>query len=136
MTWKTLLPTVALALALTTGVAAADPSVLNALISSRASAMVQGGTNAFYAPNINAPAAPVATGWNFYHCGQNGWYFDGTNNWYYVFTQENGALWFELNSVQIGIGLLTACPNGNWQGTYVTNSSTGAFIETGNWWYK
>jgi hypothetical protein len=131
----------ALAFTCATGIAAAQqtppgPDVIKRLIAQQgisagpaANRALSGGGATLDGPG-NTP-----TGWNVFHATNCEWYTDGTNNYLFVFPQE-GGYWYVVNNIYVTDTFETGCVNGNYEATYVVNSTTGAFTNLVTYPYK
>ena len=83
-----------------------------------------------------AAGKQVVAGWNFAHATHCGWYIDGSaNEWFYIYPQEGGIV-YVINDLHVSQGLQVSCGEGYWFAWYVTNTSSGAYIQTYSYNYK
>ena len=78
----------------------------------------------------------IPTGWNYAHATNCGWYLDGSGGqWFYIFPSEGGIIYY-INNLYASQGLQVPCGEGYYIGWYVTNSNTGAYIQTESYAFK
>jgi hypothetical protein len=140
MTMQSLGLAAAIALACSTGVAAAQeaaatPQALGALLHQ---GVLQGGGKApGGTANANASAA-LSSGWNLQHCWTSVWYSNGSTSYIFAFNIE-GTSFYASSGISSGGGLaantlLHVCNTGQLYGVYVTDTSTGQFTEIQSKW--
>jgi hypothetical protein len=75
-------------------------------------------------------------GWNYAHATYCGWYVDSNGGqWFYIFPQEGGII-YTINNLYTSQGLQVPCGQGYYIGWYVTNTTTGAYIQTESYTFK
>jgi hypothetical protein len=86
--------------------------------------------------NSKEPNAGFKLGWNTVHAVHCGYWRDNSGNEYFLlWYSASGYFWFR-NDLYGAVGMLPACPNGNWVGFHVYDTQTGAFDETYSYDYK
>jgi hypothetical protein len=85
---------------------------------------------------VAATGQAISSGWNYFHAYNCSWYVDSSGNQYFFVWPSEGGYFYSVNNLYVIPGLQISCVNGNWEGVYVTDTSTGAFDFTYSFPYQ
>ena len=116
----------------------AQMNLLNSVVSQEQGALKEAAAagRTLVARGYRTSTGSVVLGWNYAHATHCGWFIDSSENeWFYIFPQEGGII-YTINDLYTGLGLQVPCGEGYWIGWFVTNTTTGAFVQTYSYSYK